>query len=261
MTPVRLGAVDYLNARPLVRGLDRQPERFTLRFDVPSECARLLHTRGLDVGMIPSIEYLRQPGYRIVPDVSIASKGPVASVALYASRPVGQLRSIAADSSSRTSAALLRVLCARHFGIDPTFVTRPPDVEVMLAECDAALLIGDAALFLDHESKGLDKHDLGTAWTAMTGLPFVWAFWAGRDGVLGQADVRALQQARDDGVAAADAVAEEYCDPARAMVGRRYLRENVRYGLDREERSGLERFYACARELGLVERSGPVLLY
>ena len=126
MTRVRLGAVGYLNARPLVFGLERSP-RFDLRFDVPSKCAELLHERRIDVGLIPSIEYLRHPAgaapdgaaaYRIVPDLAIASRGPVASVALFTTRPMPDVRSIAMDTSSRTSVALVRVLCARHFRID-----------------------------------------------------------------------------------------------------------------------------------------------
>ena len=108
---VRLGAVGYLNARPLVYGLERST-RFDLRFDVPSRCADLLHQDRIDIGLIPTIEYLRgRPdagrregdAYRIVPDLAIASRGPVASVALYTTRPVTEVRAIAMDTSSRTS--------------------------------------------------------------------------------------------------------------------------------------------------------------
>src|SRR4051794_11751393 len=126
MTRVRLGAVGYLNARPLVYGLE-QSTRFDVRFDLPARCAELLHGGAIDVGLIPSIEYLRGPlapgsdgrRYAIVPDLAIASRGPVASVALYTSRPIGEVRSIALDTSSRTSVALVRVLCARVFRISP----------------------------------------------------------------------------------------------------------------------------------------------
>ena len=107
MTPVRLGAVGYLNARPLVFGLDRSP-RFDLRYDLPSECARLLHAGDVDVGLIPSIEYLRGDSYRIVPDLAITSSGPVRSVALFTTRPIGDVRSILMDTSSRTSVALVQ---------------------------------------------------------------------------------------------------------------------------------------------------------
>src|SRR5262245_14424760 len=109
--PVRLGAVSYLNTRPLVWGLERHRDRFDLRFDVPSRCAQLLHAHDVDLGLIPSIEYPGH-GYRMVPGVSIASDGPVASVALYSRQPLDAVQSIALDSSSKTSIALLRVLCA-----------------------------------------------------------------------------------------------------------------------------------------------------
>src|ERR1700681_2319182 len=116
MMPVRLGAVGYLNARPLVFGLDRSP-RFDLRYDVPSECARLLHAGDIDVGLIPSIEYLRDDDFRIVPDLAIASRGPVRSVTLYVKRQISDVRSIVVDTGSRTSVALVRVLCERMFKI------------------------------------------------------------------------------------------------------------------------------------------------
>src|ERR1700704_2914205 len=121
--PIRLGAVSYLNTGPLVHGLDEQPDRFHIRFDLPSRCAALLHDNQVDLGLIPSIEYLHGPAYRIVPGVAIASDGPVASVALFSRRPIGTVRSIALDSGSRTSVALLKVLCARRFRIAPTFST------------------------------------------------------------------------------------------------------------------------------------------
>lgn len=263
MTPVRVGAVGYLNARPLVEGLDRQPERFVIRFDAPAQCAALLHDGAIDVGLIPSIEYLARPDYCIVPDVAIASRGPVASVALFTSRPVTAIRSVALDSSSRTSATLLRILCARWFEIEPKFVTLPPDLTGMLKRCDAALLIGDAALYAEHEPAGVDKIDLGDEWTAMTGLPFVWAFWAGRPGALTAEDVTALKRARDDGIAAIDRIARRYFpdDPEKARTGAAYLRENIRFSLDAEALRGLRRFFEAASELRLVAPGGAVRFY
>src|SRR5688572_9626832 len=184
MKQIALGAVDYLNARPLVYGLELRNDLFTLRYDTPSKCAALLHEGSIDVGMIPTIEYLRGPDYRIVPDVGIVSNGPVASVALFSTKPVDQIRRIAADTSSRTSNALLRVLCFEVFGVDAEFVPLPPDIPAMLRGYDAALVIGDLALYYDNEASGVVKIDLGDEWTAFTGLPFVWAFWAGRPGVV-----------------------------------------------------------------------------
>src|SRR5581483_11551201 len=152
---LRLGAVSYLNTGPLVYGLDEDPSRFDIRFDVPARCAELLHENAVNLGLIPSIEYLRGEDYRIVPGVAIASDGPVASVALFTRVNVDGIESIALDESSRTSVALLRILCARWFDIAPVFRTLPPDMDAMLAACDAALVIGDNALFADAGARGL----------------------------------------------------------------------------------------------------------
>src|SRR6516225_7503159 len=223
MSRTRVGAVGYLNARPLVYGLDRSP-RFEIRFDVPSECARLLHAGAIDIGLIPSIEYLRGGPYRVVPDLAIASRGPVASVALFTTKPMVEVRSIAMDSSSRTSVALVRVLCARLFEIHPRFekswqsptpelMSGPPpsaDLGDVLARADAALVIGDSALFLGGSSDPrVLKVDLGEAWQQLTGMPFVYAFWAGRPEGLTPADVRALQEARDEGVKRPEELAQQ----------------------------------------------------
>lgn len=251
---IQLGAVDYLNARPLVYGLELRNDLFSLRFDVPSKCAALLHEGSIDVGMIPSIEYLRGAApYRIVPDCAIVSEGPVASVALFATKPVQQLRSIAADTSSRTSTGLLRILCYEAFGVDAEFVPMPPRIDEMLTRCEAALLIGDPALYLDHAGRGLQKVDLGEQWTTLTGLPFVWAFWAGRETALSDAAVEALRSARSAGVAASDAIADAYCGAERAALGRAYLRENIKYRLNAREQDGLRRYYELAEKHGVVQ--------
>jgi chorismate dehydratase len=259
MSHIRLGAVDYLNARPLVYGLELRTDLFALQFDPPSRCAALLHGGSIDVGMIPSIEYLRGSSpYQIVPEIGIISDGPVASVALFSAVPVEQIRSIAVDTSSRTSAALLRVLCAETLGIDPAYVPMAPAADAMLARCDAALLIGDAALFLDHAARGLLKIDLGDQWKALTGLPFVWAFWAGRAGILSTDALAALEAARDAGVAASDAIAEAYCGRSRAALGRAYLRDNIRYTLDAPASDGLRKYYELAESYGLADARRPV---
>ena len=259
---IRLGAVGYLNARPLVYGLAALP-RFSVRYDVPSECARLLHEGAIDVGLIPSIEYLRGGPYWIAPDLAIGSRGPVASVAIYTTRPMRDVRSIALDTSSRTSVALVSVLCAKLFKIQPALEQRGPDLRDMLAHSDAALIIGDNALLLDHKSEvrslkyDVEKIDMGEAWSTLTGLPFVWAFWAGRPGVLEAHDVEALQRARDAGITRSDAIAREYFPDSttRQAAGAAYLRDNIKYHLRDEERAGLETFYRYALEAGVVEHA------
>jgi chorismate dehydratase len=263
MTRVRLGAVGYLNARPLVYGLERQP-RFELRYDIPSECARLLHARAIDVGLIPSIEYLRgaQP-YAFVPGPAVTSRGPVASVAIYTRVEPRDIRSIAMDTSSRTSVALSTVMLRRAFGVTPDAVPMAPDLEAMLARADAALIIGDVALFIDHEAAGVRKIDLGQLWTESTGLPFVYAVWAGWPGAMSADDVRLLQRARDEGVDATDEVARAYYpdDPGRQAVAKRYLRDNIRYVLGDEELEGLRTFYRYAAEQRLVPTAGALTFF
>lgn len=254
MKITRLGPVHYLNVQPLIFGLDRDPA-FELHFAAPSRCAEMLAAGQLDLGMIPTIEYTRSAEYRIVPDVCIASHGPVASVALYATRPLAEIKTIAADTSSRTSVALLKILCARRFRIEPEFQPMAPSPGMMLTACDAALIIGDPALFLDHEKLGVAKIDLGAEWTAMTGLPFVWAFWSGPAGAADAAVCRRLQQARDEGVRHYDEIARQYCsgEPARVPMAARYLRDNMRYGLGAPERQALAHYFELAASLGLAD--------
>jgi chorismate dehydratase len=276
---IRLGAVGYLNARPLVVGLDAQP-RFDLRFDLPSECARLLASGDIDLGLVPSIEYLRDDSYQVVPGVAIASNGPVLSVALYTTRPMRDVQSIVMDTSSRTSVALTRVLCARLFKIAPRIDAHAPDLAAMLTRADAALVIGDKALLAEPQAVSLtsassrvagwpdqpgdvEKIDLGEAWSSMTGLPFVWAFWVGRAGAVRPDDVTALQAARDAGVRQADQVAREYFsgDPEHQELGVRYLRNNIQYYLNADEREGLETFYRYAAEIGVVPHARALRFY
>jgi chorismate dehydratase len=248
--------------------------RFAVQYDVPSECARLLYEESIDVGLIPSIEYLRVRAYRIVPDVAIASRGAVRSVALFTTRPMSDVRSIVMDSTSRTSVALVRVLCNRLFGIQPTIEVLGPDLLAMLERGDAALIIGDNALLWDpiavpsssdpsSAGRQVEKIDLGDAWTRMTGLPFVWAFWAGRPGSATDQDVRALQDARDSGVQQVDGIAREYFrnQPQRQAIGANYLRDNIKYHLGGDERAGLETFYRYAVEADVVTERCELRFY
>lgn len=257
---IRIGAVEYLNARPLVHGLE-SAAWCDLRFDVPAECARLLHAGQIDVGLVPAIELLRgATPYEVVPGPAIACRGAVASVALFTRVPVADVRTIALDTSSRASAGLLRILCARHFGIAPTFVAHAPDLPAMLRVADAALLIGDPALEAPWAALGLEKIDLGDAWWQLTGLPFVFAVWAARPGVLTDAIVSGLRTARDRGLAAIDEIARSHAagDAAREAVYRHYLRSHIRYDLDDEARRGLDRYLTMAVDLGLAP--GPARL-
>lgn len=277
MSAIRIGAVEYLNARPLVYGLERNP-RFDVRFDLPARCAELLHEGKTDLGLIPSIELMRAPSgvdaYRVVPDLAVTSRGAVASVALFTTREPRDIRTIALDTSSRTSVALTRVVCNRIFDIAPRLEPHPPDLPAMLAHADAALVIGDIALFLAggplvvRDSNGgrtvmVQKIDLGELWFQTTGLPFVYAFWAGRPGLLTADDVRSLQRTRDEALTQVPAVAELYFpgESDRRRTAERYLRDNIRYRLGHEEREGLERFYRYAAEAGVIPRAATPLFY
>ena len=253
----RLGAVSYLNVRPLVYGLERRSDLFSLRYDVPAVCAELLHGRQIDLGMIPTIEALRGR-YHFVPDLGIVSDGPVASVAVFSRVPVERVRRLGLDTSSRTSAGLTQILCRERWGIEPELVSVTPEAATRLEGCDAALLIGDPALFLDEEAAGFLKIDLGAEWTSLTGLPFVWAAWTGRAGGIGALEIEALQQARDEGVAHSDEIADAYCGPGRAALGRRYLRENIKYRFGPREAEGLQRYYDLAAKHALVQDTGSV---
>jgi chorismate dehydratase len=230
--------------------------------------ADALHAGTVDLGVIPSIEYAAGD-YAIVPGVAIASRGPVRSVCLFHRRPLAEVRRVALDSSSRTSAALLRILLRDRLGRDPEYAVMPPSLSDMLGAADAALLIGDRALYFDGEE---DRLDLGQAWTEQTGLPFVWAFWAGRSGAAGSPEVARLQAALAAGLEALPSIAATYNGAGatggndapgqdRRVLNEDYLRRNIRFRLEAAEAEGLEAFYGRAFELGLIPRVPELRFY
>lgn len=259
--PVRVSAVSFLNARPLVDGLVGRDD-FAVDFDLPSVCAERLHRGEVDLGLIPAIEYLHGD-YRLVPDVAIGSDGPILSVAVFTRVPIHQVRTLALDTSSRTSVALTRVLCAKLWRIVPEMRPATPDLGGMLAGADAALLIGDPALDVSPVPPGVEKIDLGESWRTLTGLPFVYAAWAGRPGVVTAGHVAELTAARDRGVAGIErlAAAASGGDASRTALYARYLRDNLRYGFGARERAGLELFHALAVEAGAAEALRPLRFY
>jgi chorismate dehydratase len=237
--------------------------------DVPSRVADALHAGEIDLGVIPSIEYAAGD-YAIVPRVAIASRGAVRSVALFHRRPLEDVRRVALDTSSRTSAALLRILLRDRLGHDPEYVAMPPSLPDMLESADAALLIGDRALYFEGPESRLD---LGEEWTERTGLPFVWAFWAGRPGAAGPAEVAGLQAALAAALESLPSIAATYNGaglpgPApgaggreRAALNEDYLRRNIRYRLEQAEALGLSEFYGRAFDLGLIARVPKLRFY
>jgi len=246
---LRLGAVSYLNAEPTVHGLEREPG-FRVERDLPARVAERLHAGEVDLGLVPSIEYAFGR-YAIVPGVAIASRGPVRSVCLFHRVPLEAVRRVALDTSSRASAGLVRVLLHARLGRDPEYLPMAPGLDRMLAAADAALLIGDPALDLESDVARLD---LGEEWTRLTGLPFVYAFWAGPRGAVSPAGVKRLQQALRSGLGALDEIAARQAqgDPARAAKYEAYLRDNIVYRLGEAEQAGLAEFLRRAHALSLV---------
>jgi len=243
--------VSYLNAMPLVYGLEGDP-RFRLVRDVPSRVAEMLHAGEIDLGMIPSVEYAAGD-YAIVPGIAIGSRGAVRSVNLFHREPLAGVRKVALDVSSRTSVALARILLRERLGHDPEYVALGPPVEQMLDAADAALVIGDPALYFQGEAERLD---LGEEWTARTGLPFVFAFWAGPAGVVDAADVARLQHVLRAGRAALSEIAAQYngLGAGRTAESEAYLRRNIVFALGESEQAGLREFYRRAHALGLIAR-------
>src|SRR5215471_956021 len=161
------------------------PQRglFDLEFRIPAACADEVASGAADIGIIPSFELTRQD-LEVIPGAGIACSGPVRSILLISSRPAGQIRTLAADTSSRTSVELARVVLARKFGAVPEIRRQPPDLEAMLRQADAALIIGDPALRIEPSLLPYHVYDLGAEWVEMTGLPMVFAVWAGKRGVV-----------------------------------------------------------------------------
>jgi predicted solute-binding protein len=181
LTNLRISAVSFLNTTPLVWGLLHGPQEkdAELWFEVPSACAASVAAGLADVGIIPVIEMHRQ-GLPSVPGLGIASDGNVRSIFLVSHVPASQIESVAIDTSSRTSVMLARIVLAQKYGAVPRTIPHAPLVNKMLAIADAALIIGDPALRLAPQQEGYFVYDLGWEWTEMTGLPMVYAMWAGR---------------------------------------------------------------------------------
>jgi chorismate dehydratase len=180
-----VSAVSYLNTWPLVWGFLHGPQQglFKFRFDLPVHCAEALGDGSADIGLVPCAE-LDRLNLDFLPDLGIACEGPVRSILLISRRPFSEIRTLAVDSSSRTSVALARILLAECYGCRPVVTPLAPTLEEMLAENDAALIIGDPALRLEPDQLAYQTLDLGAKWVEWTGLPMVFAVWAGRAGVL-----------------------------------------------------------------------------
>ncbi|MGH9492419.1 MAG: menaquinone biosynthetic enzyme MqnA/MqnD family protein [Terriglobales bacterium] len=265
MRPIRVSAISFLNTAPLLWDFEHGAARpeFRLEYTVPSACAEQLRAGVADAGIIPVVAYHAIPDLVVIPDVAIATKRTVRSIVLVSKVAMDEIRTVAADTSSRTSVVLARLLFRKWHAGDREFTAMPPDLGVMLERCDAALLIGDPALTVSRSQYLV--YDLAEEWHRLTAMPFVFAFWALRREALAQAPAdlaRIFQQSRDHGL-----------EPANlAQLGREwaprvglseaevvsYLTENIDYSLDAENRAGMELFFRYASEMELLPQPRAV---
>jgi len=257
---MRIGAVSYLNTRPLVYGLEQLAPQHELLYDLPSRLADQLAAGQLDVALIPSVEYFLNPDYRIVSDACIACRGPVRSVKLFSRVQPEAIRTLALDEGSRTSVALVQILLRERFGLSPKLVPFPIDVPPELIEADALLMIGDRAM---HPPAGeyVAQWDLGDVWCRWAELPFVFAMWVSRvhersemhhDELTELSTI--LSQSRDAGVAHVAEIARD--EHARFGLAYNdcltYLRDHLHFTLGPRELAGLRLFQERASRLGLI---------
>ena len=241
--PIRVGAVNYLNSKPLVERLTEYAPNIELSFDLPSRLADRMTNDELDVGLIPIVEYFRGGYTSYIPNIGIASRGPVLSVTLFSRVPWSKIQSVSLDVGSRTSAALTQILCEKKYGIQPHWENLPLDIPVDDLSTDAALLIGDRAMKACLPGYRY-AYDLGEEWTNWTGLPMVYAVWAVRNGVeLGDTQM-AFHRAKAAGQAAAGRIASRYAEGLGLDPGycRRYLSHIIKYDLGPDELAGMERY-------------------
>lgn len=250
---IRVGAVNYLNTKPLVFGLESWEPRPEVLFDLPSRLATGLAAGRYDVALIPSIEFFQDPSYTIVSDACIGCRGPVLSVKLFSRVAPERIRTLALDEGSRTSAALVRILLWERFGLRPELRPLPIGDSLASADADAVLLIGDRAIHSPREPFHC-VWDLGDEWQRFAELPFVFAMWTARSDTDLRGVDAALSAARDRGVAHLDQIAERESAPLGLTRPEclTYLRDNLYFYLGERELRGLATFHRYAVKLGLA---------
>lgn len=250
-----LSAVSYLNTLPLVWGVLHGPQKGLLHldFDLPAVCAARIQRREVSGGLIPVIEAQRQ-NLTPIGDLGIACRGAVRSILLISKVPIREIQSLAMDASSRSSVLLARILLEERYGVDPETVVMAPDLASMLGSADAALVIGDPALRLDPEAlrrRGLHCLDLGQEWWEHTGLPMVFAIWAGHHPKVEIAEV--LRASYEYGRArlleiAAIHAAQRQVNQELAVE---YFTRYIHYEIDAEARQGMQLYLKKARRMDL----------
>ena len=264
MKRLRISSISYLNTAPLMWDFEHGDagKDFEISYTVPSLCAAALQTGSADIGIIPAAAYATIPDLSILPGVAIASRRPVRSILLVSKVAVREISSVALDSSSLTSVALVKILFQKLWKSGPAFSTEAPDLEKMLARHDAALLIGDPALRADRSR--FRTYDLAEEWIKFTGKPFVFAFWAVRDAALANLamnlDLAAVfQRSRDHGLLPVNR--EKIVKAWSPRVGiseaavRNYLTHNIHYELDSACLEGLQLFYRHAEECKIFPKA------
>jgi chorismate dehydratase len=247
---LRVGSVSFLNAKPLIYGLE-DADDVELSLAVPSGLLEELRREELDVALLPVIDYQRMEGLRVVPSGGIGCFGETLTVRIFSKRPVEEIRTLACDTDSHTSVALARVIFAERYGTRPTFVDWTREEE---QPCDARLLIGDKVVC--EEPAGFEHQvDLGSAWRALTGLPFVFAVWTARDGVdLGDLPGR-LEEAKRRGLENVAEIVKRYA------VGRgwpaglalQYLSVYLKFDVGERELRAIRLFHELTAKHGVIE--------
>jgi predicted solute-binding protein len=218
---------------------------FDLDFRTPAGCADQLASGAADIGIVPSFELTRQD-LEVISGTGIACHGAVRSILLVSSRPLSDIRTLATDCNSRTSVELARIILDRRYGVRPRFVSHPPDLAAMLRTADAALVIGDPALHIDPTALPYNTYDLGAEWLELSGLPMVFAVWAGRRGVNTPANTAIFRASCEWGLDhIEDIVAAESTNRGFAPdLVREYLTRRIVHILGDSEYAGMDRFLA-----------------
>ncbi|MBI3651111.1 MAG: menaquinone biosynthesis protein [Acidobacteria bacterium] len=257
-----VAASSYLNTAPLCYSFIYGEQINHCRFlsdASPAVCAEMLKDQRADAAMIPAIEYQRIPNLVAIPEVCVASKSKVRSVVLASRLPIEAVRSVALDTTSRTSAALIQIIFRKFYGLNPLYSQAPPRIEQMLETADAALIIGDPAMLI--ERSALQVYDLAEEWRKHTGRPFVFAFWAVRKEAKHWPGAVDFLAAKREGLAHTEELATRYAEnlglPSAELIT--YLTENINFDLDEESLRGLHLFYQLAYECGLIEEAKELL--
>ena len=269
MRRLRISAISYLNAAPLMWDFEHGDAgaAFDISYTVPSRCAAQLADGSVDIGVIPAAAYATIPDLLALPGVAIASRGSVRSILLVSKVPLEKIQTVALDTCSLTSVALTKVLFAKKWGTGRRFTPMEPDVERMLQQHDAGLVIGDPALRVDRSR--YFTYDLAEEWVKLTGTPFVFAFWALRQAALKDAPpsldlVEIFRRSRDHGLEpeSLERIARDWAPRTglSEIQVKEYLTENIQYYLDAPSLEGLELFYRYAEECGALP-SAPALRF